>query len=776
MKKISGKPARATPARRRCARRQALWMNRPGAPDADGERARGGNWEFVLDANFALRFEMPGPKMLEVISVGALDESHVARIFDYHEAVFAQCPLEDNNYYYISDVAGLRQATLKARRRFYDQIRAWHALHPFRVYVFHGVNRFIRAAINVARHFVDFEVVIVNDREAAIDFILRRESNQARPAGPMPAATSVREAGQTAPMAGYIEEILQYLGQVSWDTDSSHDSNQFSPDHPFSPVFEAIDLVKNDFDEIIGERDDALAELEERNAFIETVAGSLPVGLLVSRMQDGRLIYANSRFTEICGRGLESSHTLGGFVEQALARPDLKSSLASLGEAGWPDVNTRLEWANLPLAAAGGAQKHVTLVTVPMIAQGLLITTVMDVSDRVRVESEKVKLQADLFQAQKMEAIGTLAGGIAHDFNNVLAAIMGFVEMALFDISENDPVRGNLDQVLKASHRARELVKQILAFSRRDVGLQKRQRVAPLVEESLNLIRASLPTSIAIRKRLESPEGIARIDATQIQQVLLNLCANAAHAMEEDGGVLEIRLCEQQMDEAAAEAVPHVDPGSYLRLTVADTGKGITEDILQRIFDPFFTTKAMGKGTGMGLSVVHGIVRAHGGAVQVESVLGKGSRFHIYLPRVSEACRRPEAEEKALAGGKEHILFVDDEVMLTDMGRQMLERLGYRVTTRTSSIEALEAFRAHPQGFDLVISDMTMPNLTGDRLARSLLAIRADLPIILCTGFSSLMTASQAEEMGIKAYLAKPLSSRELARAVRDILDARPGE
>ena len=752
----------------------------PAAPDAEPREqppgnhsaATGHDWDFVFDEDYALRFETPQPGLLEVAPRGVLHASHVAGVFDRHVEVFPQCGLEDGKYYYISNVSALRRASLKARRLYYDHIRSWYERHPFRAYVFYGVNPFIRAAINVARHFVSFEVVIAGDREEALDFVRHAEAKRSARKTLTSAGTPMPAPKQRHTQADHVEELLYYLGQVSWDVEAPDLADRIRPDHPFRPVFEAIDLVKSDFDEIIAERNDVLAELQERNAFIEAVADSLPVGLLVSRMESGRLIYANSRFAEIYGRRLDAGDTLDRFIDAALGRPELKATLPRAGNPLATAGQRRVEWTDMPLTTAHGGQRHVTLVTVPLIAQHLLITTLMDVSDRVRVQSEKVKLQADLFQAQKMEAIGTLAGGIAHDFNNVLAAIMGFVEMALIDIPDADPVRGNLDQVLKASHRARELVRQILAFSRKDVRLHKEQLLEPIVEESLNLIRASLPTSVAIDKRLEAPEGMVHADATQIQQVLLNLCANAAHAMEERGGVLKIRLKAHQVDEALAASVPHIESGPYLRLTVADTGKGMTPDVLQRIFDPFFTTKEMGKGTGMGLSVVHGIVRAHGGAIEATSEPGAGSCFHIYLPRATASGRQTAVEPlPTMAGGHEHILFIDDEVMLTDMGRQMLQRLGYRVTTRTSSIEALEAFRARPDDFDLVISDMTMPNLTGDRLASSLLAIRDDIPIILCTGFSALLDASRAREMGVRAYLSKPLSIRELARTVRAVLD-----
>jgi len=381
------------------------------------------------------------------------------------------------------------------------------------------------------------------------------------------------------------------------------------------------------------------------------------------------------------------------------------------------------------------------------------------------------RLEAQIRQAQKMEAMGTLAGGIAHDFNNILGAIIGYTELMLFDIPEDTRVRTTLKHVLEAGYRAKDLVKQIVAFSRQSEQEFRPVKMSLVIKEALNLLRASLPTTIAIVQDIPSDLPLVKGDSTQIHQVLMNLCANAAHAMRVGGGTLQLGLGVIDYTPESVAILSDLQPGRYVRLEVSDTGHGMTRDTVDRIFDPFFTTKEKGQGTGMGLSVVHGIVESHGGAITVYSEPGRGSSFHVYLPALEggeEAHREPLGP---VPGGTESVLFLDDEKALVEMGKQLLERLGYTVVGRSSSIEALEAFRAQPDKFDLVITDMTMPHMTGDALARELMRIRPAIPIILCTGFSEQISEEKAAAMGIKGYIMKPLVIRELAQAIRKALD-----
>ncbi len=396
---------------------------------------------------------------------------------------------------------------------------------------------------------------------------------------------------------------------------------------------------------------------------------------------------------------------------------------------------------------------------------------IRDITERKRAEQEKRELLAQLLQMQKMEAIGNLAGGIAHDFNNILSIILGNTELALEDLHEDSPIREHILEAYEAGKRAKNLVKQILAFSRNEEQEPKPTRVYLIVSEAVKLLRSSLPATIKIGEDIAS-DSMALVDPTQIHQVIMNLCTNAYHAMHESGGLLEIGVKDVELDDLYARHSLGVRPGPYLRISVSDTGCGMEREVMDRIFEPYFTTKEIGKGTGMGLSVVHGIVKSHKGAITVYSEPGMGSTFNVYLPRIENADETAESEEEALLPqGTERILFVDDEEHIVDLGRQILNRLGYTVTTKTDSLEALRVFREQPDQFDLVITDMTMPNMTGAGLARELMGICPDIPIILCTGFSELITEERAKEMGIREFVMKPLIITEMARVVRKALD-----
>ena len=390
---------------------------------------------------------------------------------------------------------------------------------------------------------------------------------------------------------------------------------------------------------------------------------------------------------------------------------------------------------------------------------------------RRRAEDEKKQLEEKLQQSLKMEALGTLAGGIAHDFNNILAAILGYAELAKLEVPENSASQDCLDEILKAGNRARDLVMQILSFSRKSHKELIPLSIYSLVNETMKLLRATIPTTIQIKQELYPQCGNILADPTQIHQIVMNICTNAAQAMEEEGGVLTVGLsCEEVSEEDLLEKWG-VSPGNYVKLSIGDTGTGIEPGLLNLIFDPYFTTKEVGKGSGMGLAVVHGIVTSHKGMIEVESQPGQGTTFHVYFPQVVLEEKTEQGEPEPLSQGNERVLVVDDEQSIVELMQRRLEKLGYRVTTAVNSKEALELFRARPEAFDLVITDQTMPLLTGEQLAGELLGIRQDIPIILCTGYSAKLDETKAKALGIKALVMKPIDTKQLARVMRRVLE-----
>ncbi len=385
---------------------------------------------------------------------------------------------------------------------------------------------------------------------------------------------------------------------------------------------------------------------------------------------------------------------------------------------------------------------------------------------------EKTRLEQQVRQGQKMEAIGTLAGGIAHDFNNILAAILGFTDLAKYKLPKGSELQHDLDNVLQAGLRAKELVKQILTFSRQVEQERRPIEIYLVVKEALKLLRASIPANITFQSAIDEKSGAVLIDPTKIHQVVMNLCTNAYHAMRpDDSGTLGISLGTVEIGEEGTPAPLH--PGKYLELTISDTGCGMSPAIMERIFDPYFTTKSRGEGTGMGLAVVHGIVTQCGGDIRVKSTLGQGTTFRVYLPQAER--KTAEAERivsQQMPGGSERVLVVDDEPTVLAMHTAMLERLGYQVTGRSNSKEALTEFASRPQDFDLVLTDMAMPAMQGDVLAQKIRQVRADIPILMCTGFSEQLTPERTQAVGIGKIIMKPLLFRELATSIREFLDS----
>ena len=511
----------------------------------------------------------------------------------------------------------------------------------------------------------------------------------------------------------------------------------------------------------------ALQQSEER---LRTVYETFPDPVTIIQADDGRCIDVNSAFSRVTG--WSAAEVIGKTAveleiwEDPAEHQKLVDGISENGKIENLEARFRLKDGRVITAL-------MSAILIQLHDRPHILTITRDISELKSAQEEREQLKTQLIQAQKMEAIGTLAGGIAHDFNNILGAIIGYSEMALYDTRQDSMEHYNIEQVLKAGHRAKDLVKQILAFSRKSEQNKQIISLTPIIKEALNLLRASLPTTIDIKQHIESNLDAIYADPTQIHQVMMNLCTNAAHAMADTAGILEVNLQNMELKAEEASLYPDLTAGPYVKLSISDTGQGMDNNIMDRIFDPYFTTKSQDKGTGMGLAVVHGIIKGHGGTIHVESAPGKGSRFDIFFPIMEKQTVSETEELKALPTGGECILLVDDEDSLIDLGQNMLKKLGYRVETWTRPVEALETFRADPHKFDLVISDMTMPNMTGDILTSELRQIRDDIPIIICTGYSERINEQRAEELGIQGLIMKPFTIRRLARKVREVLGSK---
>ncbi|MDM8521865.1 response regulator [Desulfococcaceae bacterium HSG8] len=481
--------------------------------------------------------------------------------------------------------------------------------------------------------------------------------------------------------------------------------------------------------------------------------------IFIVERNTGRYLDANKAAAELAGRPLEELRRLTTRdvtpegAERLLAIAD-SDETADLGTVTYhrPDNTHRIaKFSMVPLDSKS------------VIGIARDITRDLEIEDQLR-------------QSQKMEAIGTLAGGIAHDFNNILTGILGYAELGLMGSDPGNPVMNKLEAIRKSGERARDLVARILAFSRAEEQVASPVRVDLILREALKLLRPAIPSTIEIQQRIDKNCTILG-DPTRIHQVIMNLCTNANHAMYASGGVLDLSLAIVKI--GGESAVPlRIPPGGYVKLTVSDSGPGIPRENLARIFDPYFTTKEKSKGTGLGLSVVHGIVRSHGGTVTVKSKIGSGTEFEVYLPVAAaddNANGKQEKLESQIPGGNEHILLVDDEEVIVAVEKEMLEALGYLVTATDKADEALTIFEGSPERFDLVITDMTMPKMTGVRLAEKLKELNPGIRIVICSGYNETISRESSREHGVEGYIQKPVIMDELAETVRNIIDGNKG-
>ncbi|MHB8108703.1 MAG: MASE3 domain-containing protein [Syntrophorhabdaceae bacterium] len=537
----------------------------------------------------------------------------------------------------------------------------------------------------------------------------------------------------------------------------------------------SVALGKIDSDEALKKAHDRLeqrvkertSELERSRERFRTLAELLPETVFEMH-KDGRITYVNARGLQMFGYSVEDLHR-GIEFRELIAESDYDRAVKNIhgiirGEPREGNEYTaiRKDGGHFPVFLHSSRIEQEGTI---MGLRGIIV----DMTESRIAETERKRLEEELHQAHKMEAIGTLAGGIAHDFNNMLAVIIGNAELAMDDLPQGDALRYNVEAIFKAGKRGRDLVRQILTFSRKNEPQQKNQHIIPLIQESFQLLRASIPSIIEIKLDIKTKSDTVKVNEAQFQQILVNLCTNATHAMKDRGGLLVVSLEDETLlpnDSSDREV------RDYLRLTVSDSGTGMEQDLIRKIFDPYFTTKKIGEGTGMGLSVVHGIVKAHNGFITVHSEPGKGSSFDVLLPKPKDPAPIVQTSEvEPVMGGEGRILFVDDESDVMLMATAMLTKLGYNVASFADSQAALDAFTRDPFNYDLIITDQSMPRLTGVMLTKRVKAIRPDVPVLLCTGYSETVSAEEAKAQGIEGYIMKPFMKNDMATAIRNVLD-----
>ena len=517
--------------------------------------------------------------------------------------------------------------------------------------------------------------------------------------------------------------------------------------------------------------EEALHESENR---VRSILEQAPFSIQIYS-PEGDIIYVNKAFERLWAVRQKDMQGYNILRDQQIEALGFMPAVQQAFE-GKPSTTPTVEYSAESTVGIGNLLVVQGILYPVLDTKGTILYVILihlDFTEQARIEKERKMLEERLQQAQKMEAIGTLAGGIAHDFNNILSSIMGYSELCLHEVRNNPKASRHAEQILKAADRARDLVQQILTFSRKAEPEKRPLSLAPIIKEVVKFMRASLPTTIEIRHTMPETPHVIMADPSQMHQVLMNLCTNASHAMKESGGILEIGLRQVEMEAGAALLRTPLPEGRYMELSVRDTGHGIPQQNLGKIFDPYFTTKQQGEGTGLGLSVVHGIVKDHNGEIRVYSEEGKGAHFRIYLPLAGGEVEDAKQEKKKFVppGRGETILFIDDEQMVVDVSSEMLADLGYRVLTETDPVKAIDLLKNDIRGIDIVITDKTMPHMTGFEVVKAVKKMSGDIPVILCSGFLTKSDLEKIAELNVDRVIVKPIQMSTLANAVRELLD-----
>lgn len=573
--------------------------------------------------------------------------------------------------------------------------------------------------------------------------------------------------------ANHINDVVGALRYGAWDYLVKPVKDLSILEHTVEKALEKVRLIQEnrayqeDLEELVQER---TRDLEQANKHLSNINTRLQKSekqyrtlfektndaIFIVEKASGRYLDANKAAAKLTGHPIEE---LKGLTTRDVSKKGNDKQIEAITN---PDET--MDLGIVTYRRPDNIERIARLSTVPLDGK-TIIAIARDITHDLEVEKQ-------LRHSQKMEAIGTLAGGIAHDFNNILSGIFGFAELAKIEFDNPEKTGKYIDQIIKGSQRARELVQQILTFSRQTESKKSLLKFYLVVKEAIKFLRSSIPSTIKIRENIRSHKTVLA-DATQAHQVVLNLCTNAYHAMRDSGGTLTVELTN-------VEILPHSQfsnnihmPGSYVKLEVRDTGLGMDEDTLAKIFDPYFTTKQPDEGSGLGLAVVDGIVKKHNGFINAFSKSGQGSTFQVFFPCAMDDNTSDTLHKKQmdLIKGTEKIMLVDDEIDILDTTQTILEKQGYRVTTFLDGMSAFKAFEKRPDFYDLVLTDMSMPNMAGDKLSAELIKLRPDIPILLCTGFSETMSEEKALSLGIKGFLLKPIMMKDLSQKIREVLD-----
>ena len=725
------------------------------------------DWLVQLDG-YTARYELIDDDIAHIISVGSMEEAHIPPLFEAMDKAFIQMRLSGPPVYWVDGVKELRGVTRKARKLYIASVTKWYGNHPFHALIFYGANRLFRAAVNLARPFVPFRVRVVKDLDSALRLISDEKAGSKKPIS-RPEAAITSEPSSTADQTSqYVDELLYFIGNINWEADGLNDDfMEKESSHPFGPVFDAISLIKMDIDQLFQERKRAGDALRESEGKYRAVLESIEEGYFEVDIA-GNFTFFNQSMCKILGY---SEHELMGINYRRYLDEENARKVSQTFNRVYKTAKYN-EGFDFELIRKDETRRHVETSAYllrnadgqPTGFRGIL----RDVTERKQAGEEKERLEVQLQQAQKMEAVGTLAGGIAHDFNNLLMAIQSRTSIMLMNKDSSHPDFKHLTGIEGHVESAADLTMQLLGFARGGKYEVRPTDINEVIKKQ-NRMFGRTKKEITIRGKYEKDLWSVEVDRGQIEQVLLNLYVNAWQAMP-GGGNLYLETENVTLDENYVKPFS-IEPGRYVKISVTDTGVGMDKATQERIFDPFFTTKEMGRGTGLGLASVYGIIKNHGGFINVYSEKGHGTTFNIYLP----ASEKEVIEEKKSTGdilrGSETVLFVDDEDMIIEVAEELLEQLGYKVLTARSGKEAIEIYEENKERIYIVILDMVMPDMSGGETYDRLKEINPDIKVLLASGYSLNGAATEILDRGCNGFIQKPVKMGALSQKLREILD-----